>query len=215
MQDRLSPVFVVTNGARLTTWEGPHMARDMLQVDGVSPETKAQLQEAARQLYGQANASLLVRSLIASHLAKPGVELRAKPLDFSGGTVRVELRLPRETVDSIKNLAETRFSTHNYYINALIHEHLGLPQLHGDEIEVLRRSNYELAKVGTNLNQIAKAFNLLVKMQGDGKPPEVDKKIEYLRKEIKEHTLKVLKILESKTALWEAKGRGQKFSGRK
>ena len=37
LQDRLSPVFVVINGARLTTWEGVHMARDMLQVAGVSP----------------------------------------------------------------------------------------------------------------------------------------------------------------------------------
>ena len=190
------------------------MARDMLLVDGVSPETKAQLQEAALQLYGRANASLLVRALIATHLAKPGIEPSPKPLDFSSGTVRVELRLPQATVDSIKTLAEKRFSTHSYYINALIHDHLGLPQLHGDEIEVLRRSNYELAKVGTNLNQIAKAFNLLVKMQGDGKPPDVTKKIESIGKEIKKHTAKVLRVLESKTALWNAKGRGQKSSGR-
>lgn len=191
------------------------MARDMLQVDGVTPETKARLQEAAQQLYGRANASLLVRALIASHLAEPSVKRRPKPLDFASGTVRVELRLPRETVDAIKNLAETRFSTHNYYITALIQEHLGLPQLHGDEIEVLRRSNYELTKIGTNLNQVAKAFNLLVKMQRDGKPPEVDNKIESLRKEIREHTAKVLRVLESGTVLWEAKGRGQKSSGRK
>ena len=41
----------------------------MLRVDGVPPETKKQLQEAARQLYGKPNASLLVRSMIASHPA--------------------------------------------------------------------------------------------------------------------------------------------------
>ena len=41
----------------------------MLRVDGVPPETKKQLQEAARQLYGKPNASLLVRSLIAGRTA--------------------------------------------------------------------------------------------------------------------------------------------------
>src|SRR6218665_800656 len=36
----------------------------------------------------------------------------------------------------------------------------------------------KLAKVGTNLNQVAKAFNTLVKMRGAEKLPEVGKKIE-------------------------------------
>jgi hypothetical protein len=49
----------------------------------------------------------------------------------------------------------------------------------------LCRSNYELAKVGTNLNQVAKAFNTLVKMRGGEKPPEVGKKIASLRREAK------------------------------
>ncbi|MDG5826950.1 plasmid mobilization relaxosome protein MobC (plasmid) [Xylella fastidiosa subsp. pauca] len=57
----------------------------------------------------------------------------------------------------------------------MILAHLGYLQLHGDEIEVLRRSNYELARVGTNLNQVAKAFNTLVKMRGGEKLPEVGK----------------------------------------
>ena len=61
--------------------------RDMLRVDGVPPETKKQLQEAARQLYGKPNASLLVRSLIAGHLSKSGATVQpltaADAADFS------------------------------------------------------------------------------------------------------------------------------------
>lgn len=186
------------------------MARDVLRVDGVSPETKQQLQEAARHLYGQANASLLVRSLIAAHLAKPTTVARPLTADEASDTVRVELRLPRAVVDKVNELAEGRFSARNYYLTSVIMAHLGHSQLQGDEIEVLRRSNYELAKVGTNLNQVAKAFNTLVKMGGGDKMPEVGKKMASLRREISEHTGKVLRVLNAGTAVWETKGRGQR-----
>ena len=185
-------------------------ARDILRVDGVSPETKKQLQEAAKRLYGKANASLLVRSLIAGHLSKS--DATASPLTAAeaGDTVRVELRLPRAALDKVNELAEGRFSARNYYLISVILSHLGQPQLQGDEIEVLRRSNYELAKVGTNLNQVAKAFNTLVKMRGGEKLPEVGKKISSLRREITEHTGRVLRVLNAGTAVWETKGRGQR-----
>lgn len=182
----------------------------MLRVDGVPPDTKEQLQEAARHLYGQANASLMVRSLIASHLAKsPKAALPLTPGQVND-TIRVELRLPRAAVERINELAEARFSARNYYLTSLILAHLEQPQLQGDEIEVLRRSNYELAKVGTNLNQIARAFNSLLKMRGGEKMPEVGKKLASLRKEISEHTGKVLRVLNAGTTIWEQKGRGQR-----
>ena len=185
------------------------MARDRLKVDGVPPETTALLQEAAMRLYGQPNASKLVRSLIASHLAKPAIQLN--PLDLAGETIRVELRLPKAVVAALDERAEDLFSTRNFYINELIFSHLGQPQFHPREIETLSRSNYEISKIGSNLNQIAKAFNTLVKMQGgESKMPEIGKKIASLRKEIVEHTRKVLRVLETKSVAWEMRGRGQK-----
>ncbi|MDG5826949.1 hypothetical protein MRX60_13020 (plasmid) [Xylella fastidiosa subsp. pauca] len=83
--------------------------RDMLRVDGVPPETKKQLQEAAMQLYGKPNASLLVRSLIANHLLKSVGT--AKPLTVADArdTVRVELRLPRVALEKINGMADERF----------------------------------------------------------------------------------------------------------
>lgn len=187
------------------------MTRDILKVDGVAPETKASLQEAAQQRYGQANASLMVRSLIGEYLARLDKRGRQQPkpapaVDLADETIRVELRLPKSVVKALDELAEERFSTRNYYINALVFSHLGQPQLHGSEIEVLRRSNYELAKLGSNLNQIAKAFNLLVKLQGGRKLPEVGKKVASLKKEISSHTAKVLRVLNTRTVVWEAKG---------
>ncbi len=188
------------------TSKARRMARDktnMLWVDGVSPEQKEQLKQIALKRFGKANASLMIRHLISECLSEeiPGA-IKASALE--GKNVRFEMRLPRTVLDELEKRAEQRISTRNYYIGTLIYEHLGQGQFQGDEVETLRRSNYDLAKIGTNLNQIAKAFNLLVLAGGGGKLPEIGKKIASLRTEIKSHTGKVLRVLESKTVVLES-----------
>jgi hypothetical protein len=182
------------------------MARDktnMLWVDGVPPEQKERLQQLALKRFGKANASLMIRHLISESLTDDrGPEVKAS--DLAADSARFEMRLPRPVLEAIEHRAEIRLSTRNYYIGTLIYKDLGHAQFLGDEIEILRRSNYELAKVGTNLNQIAKAFNLLVIAGGGGKLPEIGKKIASLRTEIKAHTTKVLRVLEAKTVVLES-----------
>lgn len=80
--------------------------------------------------------------------------------------------------------------------------------MQGDEIEVLRRSNYELSKIGTNLNQISRAMNILVK-SGNGRMPEIGKKLAGLRREINDHTNKVLRVLDAGTVIYESRGSGK------
>jgi len=113
----------------------------------------------------------LVRQIIAAHLAKS--EPTALPLnpEQACDTVRVELRLPHIALQKATELAEGRFLARNYCLTSIILACLGVPQLQGDEIEVLRCSNYELSKVGGNINQVTKAFEALVKWgwrQGSG-----------------------------------------------
>src|SRR6218665_3199658 len=158
-----------------------------------------------------------VLSICACFRMRGEVVSKGMPLTATdaGDTVRVELRLPRAALEQVNDLAEGRFSARNYYLTNVILAHLGQPQLHGDEIEVLRRSNYELAKVGTNLNQVAKAFNALVKMRVGEKLPEVGKKIASLRREITEHTGKVLRVLEAGPKACEAQEPGQRQRKRK
>jgi predicted DNA-binding protein len=190
-----------------------NVKRELLQVDGISQETKKALQKAALEKYGQPNASLLVRTLIADYLAQ------AAPLSLLNSisetdvkdTVRVEFRLPRIVFNRITKLAETRLSPRNYYIASIIMAHVGQSQLQGDAIESLRQSNYEMSKIGTNLNQIAKAFNILVN-GGTGNVPEIGKKLASLRREITAHIGRVLKVLDSGTISWEIRqGRNQKL----
>jgi len=188
------------------------MTREILMISGISSEIKKRLQADAKRLYGKENASLLMRQLIAEHMNKtnqPGAPLPASDTDAK--MVRVELRMFPAVDAEIRKRADACLSDRNYYLNSIIMAHLGQPQLQGDEIGILRRSNYELAKIGTNLNQIAKKFNEIIAMRGGEKMPEVGKKIASLRREISEHTGKVLRVLTAGTAAWESttKGRGQ------
>ena len=181
------------------------MTREVLRVDGVSDAQKKQLQEAAMALYGVENASLLVRFLINdylnNHYKNNKNNIRLSKGDFDNRE-RVVLKLPKALLEAANDYSEGRISDRNYYLSSLILREYGIPQLQGDEIEVLRRSNYELSKVGTNLNQISRAFNIIVK-SGVGKIPEMGKKIAGLRKEISEHTNKVLRVLDSGSVIYE------------
>lgn len=183
-------------------------ARQILRVDGFSAEMKEALRVSSKKIFGKENSSELVRKLIIDHLSKNKLSNNDSiNFDEVEKTKRIELRLPESVVSEIEKRAEARFSDRNYFIKSLIFAELGNSQLQGDEIETLRKSNYELSKIGTNLNQIAKAFNVLIQMKGGDKMPEIGKKIAGFRKEITSHTNKVLKVLESKTKVHETKGR--------
>jgi hypothetical protein len=184
------------------------MTRDMLRIDAVPAETKEQLKTAAQDLFGKPNVSLLVRHLISEHLAKKPAAGNAYVPNMDD-FVRLEIKLPKSAVEELERRADSRLSSKTYYLQSILFEHLGANQVQGDQIEVLRRSNFELSKLGTNLNQIAKALNILI-ITGDGRRPELGKKISAIRTEIKKHTGHVLTLLESKTKVWETKKRGGK-----
>ena len=74
-----------------------------------------------------------------------------------------------------------------HYIICMTRHHLyNKHELLGNEIEVLRKSNYELYRIGVNVNQIAKQLNA-------GSQAHID--IINLSKNIDKHTTIVGKIL--------------------
>jgi hypothetical protein len=188
------------------------MARDFLLVDGVDIETKQALKEAALARFGKANASLLVRALISDYLQKglftvdadEGVEV-----DLSSDNVRISLSIPESCLNEIDRRADNRLSPRNYYLCNLIFEHLGKPQLMVDEVEALKKSNYQMTKLGINLNNIAKAYSSMSKNGYVELMPELVKSLNKLKLDIYKHTNMVLKILESGTFIMETKGRGR------
>lgn len=89
------------------------------------------------------------------------------------------------------NLKNTLFFLFFY---CLILEHLyNQKRLLGDEIEVLKKSNYELFKIGVNFNQIAKANNA-----GD----KMELPINQLYNKIQNHIKVVQDLLKSSTDIY-------------
>ena len=73
---------------------------------------------------------------------------------------RLQISLPIYDYEYLEKLANNSNSSIQYYTISLILEYLyNQKRLLGDEIEVLKKSNYELYKIGVNVNQIAKANN--------------------------------------------------------
>lgn len=182
-----------------------------LRVRGVDDVTKAKLQEIAFRKFGTRNFSALVRELIATEIAR---EEKEKSLpDLNARMRRIQISLPESCLQRVEKIAESRFSTPSFFITTLIYERLGVKQFQVDEVEVLRASNYALAKIGANVNQIARAFNTIVLAQGKDKLPPISRDMEKLKNAIKDHTEKVLDLLNKGTVVMESRVRGGKKKG--
>jgi len=183
-------------------------ADGLLIVRGIGEEAKAELQKIALRKFGKKNISALVRELIAVEINAD--EKNSVSPDLGSKMRRVQISIPESCLQQIEQIAESRFSTPSFFITALIYEKLVVKQFQVDEVETLRASNYSLTKIGNNLNQIARAFNTIVHAQGAAKLPPISRDIDKLKGVIKEHTEKVLVLLNTGTVIMENRVRGGK-----
>lgn len=183
-------------------------ADDFLIVRGIGEEAKAELQKIALRKFGKKNISALVRELIAAEI-NADKKNKVSP-DLGSKMRRVQISIPESCLQQIEQIAESRFSTPSFFITTLIYEKLGVKQFQVDEVETLRASNYSLTKIGNNLNQIARAFNTIVLAQGAAKLPPISRDMDKLKGAIKEHTEKVLALLNKGTVIMESRVRGGK-----
>lgn len=73
---------------------------------------------------------------------------------------RIQLSLPIYDYEFLEKLALDSDSSIQHYIKVILYDYLYSDRkLLGIEIEALKKSNYELYKIGVNVNQIAKANN--------------------------------------------------------
>lgn len=88
---------------------------------------------------------------LAKKLAQSKISIPKKRIQFS---------LPIYDYEYLEKLAESSQSSLQYYITVVLLESIyNKKRLLGNEIEVLKKSNYELYKIGVNVNQIARANN--------------------------------------------------------
>lgn len=107
---------------------------------------------------------------------------------------RVQLSIPIYDFEYLQTLANNSKSSIQYYIIYVLYNHLyNERKLLGNEIEVLKKSNYELYKIGVNINQIAKANNA-----GD----KMELPINMLSNKIDSHVNLVMGILKSNSSIY-------------
>lgn len=107
---------------------------------------------------------------------------------------RIQFSLPVYDYNFLEKLAIQSNSSIQYYIIAVLHSHLyAEKRLLGNEIEALKKSNYELFKLGVNVNQIAKANNA-----GD----MIELPINQLYNQIQKHIKVVQDLLKSSTGIY-------------
>lgn len=107
---------------------------------------------------------------------------------------RLQLSIPIYDYEYLEKMAKNSHSSIQYYTTVIILEHLySQKRLLGSEIEVLKKSNYELYKIGVNVNQIAKANNA-----GD----MIELPINQLYNQIQKHIQVVQNLLKSSTDIY-------------
>lgn len=187
------------------------MARDYLLVDGIDSKIKDALKDEAFKRFGKANASLLVRTLIADCLQGSLFEERKNEyaIDLSGAMGRFELTLPQSCIDELDHRAEMRLSPRNYYICNLIFKELGKPQLLIDEVEILVNSNYEMARISSALKSISASYSAAMKNGSMGALPELSKALNKLKLDVDKHVSLIMNVLEVGTVIIETKGKGK------
>lgn len=165
--------------------------RVFLMVDGVDADVKNQLSLIAQQELGKSNASLLVRQLIAEKLAQYQTGESIGTVNVTDDVERVEVRLPKSGYDALALIAEQKLSTVNAYLVALAFKELGMPQLFTDEIEVLRKSNYELARLSSQIRNLKEVEAI----------PDSDKVLDDLVVSLRDHIRLVIDFMGNKTVV--------------
>lgn len=113
-----------------------------------------------------------------------------EPATSSKDTKRIQFSVLLADYDNLEKIAKSTDSSIQHYLRCLVRSNLyGKYELLGFEMENLRRSNYELYRLGVNINQIAKALNT-------GHDIEITKlMLDEIHQQIAEHTSRVEKIL--------------------
>ena len=113
------------------------------------------LTHVAYQTIGRPSPTALARHLIKSAIPRTHVKS-----SLPRKNNRIEVRLSDMKMAKLTEQAQANEMTLNQYIRLILNTHINKAvPLTTAEISALRESNFQLYKIGQNLNQIAKALN--------------------------------------------------------
>lgn len=163
---------------------------------GLTQEHRDFLRNFAQNVLGSKSRTKAILHLINEKMNGATVIDRVKqerldePATSSKDTKRIQFSVLQADYDNLAKIAKSTDSSIQHSLRCLVRSNLyGQYELLGFEMENLRRSNYELYRLGVNINQIAKALNA-------GHDVEVGKAmLDDMHQQIAEHISRVEKIL--------------------
>jgi hypothetical protein len=166
----------------------------------VEPDLKSRFRSAAKAR--MLSESDYLRALALGAIGEPGAkEQPAAPAGQTATIDRITVRIPSFLMDAAKRRARKQGMAPSRWIAALVQSNLTAdPVMTGAELAVLQASARELAAIGRNLNQIAKAIN--AKIPDDKAMPA--EMLTALGAAIKENRAAIRALVRASQGVWEA-----------
>lgn len=161
---------------------------------GLNSNQINELKNIALARYGKANISLLVRELVKAELNRQP-ETRTEPVyqENNFEKQRLTLRLLPKHHAYIAQKAELQHDSKNEIVRDIIAEYITKkPVLSNDAVQALYQSNYQLLRIGRNINQLARQFNAILPQSLTTQ--QLNDIADFLDK----HTDKVVKVLRTR-----------------
>ena len=167
------------------------MVKSDFKIRGMTNEQKDFLYEYAKNELGCRSRNKAILHLIDEAMGKtlPAIPGNQEVAEIGLKRKRLQLSLLPKDYENLEKLAKLTDSSMQYCLIKFLVENLyNEKMLYGGEYELLRKSNYQLHKIGVNLNQIAKAIN-----EGERKAVP----IKMLSEEIAKHIDMVKEVLDN------------------
>jgi len=125
----------------------------------IDAETKTRFRRMAKAR-GLSESELLRAAVLVVTGQDSGPDQPIEPDPENADTERMTVRMPGFLMDAAKNRAKGKGMAPSRWVTALVQSHLtGQPVMTDAELAGLQASSRELAAIGRNINQIAKAIN--------------------------------------------------------
>ena len=165
-----------------------------LDIYGLTNDEINQLKRIAYQKIGKDSVSLLAKTCLLALLEPFKISSASNNIEEQSDSnkYRLELRLIPTIYYYLKTAASQQFMTPNAVAVSILRHYIDQhPTLSDKEAEALYQSNYQLLRIGRNLNQIARQLNV-----GESISLTAHE-IRQLRKIIEQHTDKVSDVLQA------------------
>ncbi len=133
-----------------------------IDVYGLNIDEIQQLRQIAKDRYGKDSVSLLAKKLLQAQIRPSESIIHLHQENVSDNPRFTVSWLPSQYRYLVQKAA-LQHSSLNSIVRDIVHGHItNNPVLNNDEVQALYQSNYQLLRIGRNINQLARQFNAIL-----------------------------------------------------